>query len=174
MPLTAELTARVRASHTNALDLGTAEFPLSRLATLAFTNGTGAGQVDRLFTDTRTIAPSVSEDLDLAGVLVDVYGATITYARIKGLYIAAAAANTNNVVVGANVAANAWGTLIGPTGASGGTITLRPGAFIVVGCGAADATGWAVTAGTGDLLHVANSGAGTGVNYDIAILGCSA
>ena len=33
------------------------------------------------------------------------------------------------------------------------------------------AAGYAVTAGTGDILKVANSGAGTGVTYDIVIVG---
>lgn len=33
------------------------------------------------------------------------------------------------------------------------------------------ATGYAVTAGTADQLKVANSGAGTGVTYDIVIVG---
>ena len=36
-----------------------------------------------------------------------------------------------------------------------------------------DATGWTVTAGTGDLLKIANSTSGT-VLYRIVIIGCSA
>jgi len=39
--------------------------------------------------------------------------------------------------------------------------------------GAADATTYAVTAGTGDLLKVANSAGGTSVTYDIVIIGSS-
>jgi hypothetical protein len=167
MPLTAELTARVRASHTNALDLGTAELPLARLATLAFTSGTGAGQADRLFTDTRTIAPSGTDDLDLAGSLVDAFGATITFARVKGLYIAAAAANVNDVVVG-GAAANQFFT---PFGSATDKLKVRSGGVLLLA--ATDATAYAVTAGTGDLLRVANSGAGTSVNYDIVIVGAS-
>jgi len=63
-----------------------------------------------------------------------------------------------------------WVTLLGATH----TLTLRPGAFVAVGTGAADATGYAVTATTADLLKIANSGAGTSVTYDIHIIGASA
>lgn len=134
--------------------------------------GTGAGQVDRLWTDTRTLTASSTEDLDLVGAaLFDPFGVAVTFARVKGLFVYANPANTNNVVVGANVV-NGWATLIGPTGASGGTITLRPGGGAALFSGA-DATGHVTTAGTGDLLHVANSGAGTSVIYDIGVIGCS-
>jgi hypothetical protein len=40
--------------------------------------------------------------------------------------------------------------------------------------GVADAIGWGVTAGTGDLLKVANSAGSTSVNYDIVVIGNSA
>lgn len=154
---------------TTALDLGTgkAAQPLSRQ--MALTTGTGAGKADRLFSDRRTLAASGTEDLDLAGTLLDAFGAAITFARIKGLVIAAAAANTNNVVVGA-AASNPWATLLSATG----TVTLRPGAFIAIGTGVADATAYAVTATTAELLKIANSGAGTPVTYDIHIIGASA
>jgi hypothetical protein len=134
-----------------------------------FDPGTGAGQVDKIFSDTRTLTASSSEDLDLAGVLLDVYGATITFARVRGIMISAAVGNTNNVLVGG--VTNGWATLLSP--AATGIITLRPGAFICAGCGLADATGYTVTPATGDLLHIANSGAGTSVTYDVIVIGAS-
>ena len=174
MPLAnTQIGAFLKGDLSSALDLVNVLASINLTAGTAFDNGVAAGQVDKMFSDTRTLAASASEDLDLTGTLVDAFGATITMARVKGLLIRAAAANTNNVVVGANVAANAWGTLFGPTGASGGTVTLRPGAFFVVGCGSADATGWTITAGTGDLLHVTNSAGGTSVTYDVVVIGCS-
>jgi len=170
MPLSGTLLAVSGfAELTTALDLGTgrAAQTLSRKMSLA--NGTAAGQADRVWSDRRTLAASGTEDLDLAGVLLDAFGAAITFARIKGLIIAASTANTNNVVVGA-AATNPWATLLSATG----TVTLRPGAFLAVGTGQADATGYAVTAATADLLKVANSGAGTSVTYDVHIIGASA
>jgi hypothetical protein len=157
------------AEQTAAIDLGTSRAPQSLSRQMQLLSGTGAGKADRVFSDRRTLAASATEDLDLAGALVDAYGATITFARIKGIVIAAADGNTNNVVLG-NATSNAWATLFGATS----TLALRPGAFFAVGTGAADATGYAVTAGTGDLLKIANSGAGTPVTYDVHIIGVSA
>ncbi|MFH8717239.1 hypothetical protein [Streptomyces zaomyceticus] len=170
MPLSGTVLAvSAFADLTQALDLGTSRTPQSLSRSMALASGTGAGKADRVFSDRRTLAASATEDVDLAGTLLDAYGAAITFARIKGIVIAAAAGNTNSVVVG-NASSNAWATLLGATS----TVTLRPGAFLAVGTGTADATGYAVTAGTGDLLKIANSGAGTSVAYDIHIIGASA
>ncbi|NUS78467.1 MAG: hypothetical protein HOV70_20025 [Streptomyces sp.] len=170
MPLSGTLLAvNGFAELTSALDLGTGKAAQTLSRRMSLANGTAAGQADRVFSDRRTLAASATEDLDLAGVLLDAFGAAITFARIKGLIIAAATANTNNVVVGA-AATNPWATLLSATG----TVTLRPGAFLAVGTGQADATGYAVTAATADLLKVANSAAGSSVTYDIHIIGASA
>ncbi|MER6515192.1 hypothetical protein [Nonomuraea sp. NPDC001636] len=169
MSLTSSMSIAVDGNLTSALDLSTASSPVTVRAATTWQSGTGAGKADRMFSDRRTLAASATEDLDLAGVLLDAFGAAITWARVKGLYIRAADANVNNVVVG-NATSNAWATLLGATG----TITLRPGASIGVTVGTADATAYAVTAGTGDLLKVANSGAGTSVAYDVVIIGASA
>ncbi|MFE6284352.1 hypothetical protein [Streptomyces sp. NPDC057877] len=170
-PLSSGATVAVSASGelTSALDLGTGRASQILARKMVLGSGTGAGKADRIWSDTRTLAASATEDLDLAGVLLDAYGSTVTFARIKGLVIAAADANTNNVIVGA-AASNPWATLLGATH----TLTLRPGAFVALGTGKADATGYAVTAGTGDLLKVANSAGGTPVTYSVHIIGASA
>ncbi|MGW1661056.1 hypothetical protein [Streptomyces microflavus] len=152
-----------------ALDLGTSKAPQALSRSVSLGSGTGAGKADRIWSDRRTLAASGTEDLDLAGVLLDAFGAAVTFARIKGLVIAAAAGNTNNVIVGA-ASSNPWATLLGATH----TLTVRPGGFVAVGTGVADATGYAVTASTGDLLKIANSSSGTAVTYDIHIIGASA
>ncbi|NEY32059.1 hypothetical protein GTU99_07605 [Streptomyces sp. PRKS01-65] len=169
MALSSTLAVSAFTELTGASGLGTARVPagLSRAVTLA--SGTGAGRADRAYTARRTIAASGTDDLDLAGVLTDALGGTITYARIKGLFIAAAAANQNNVVIG-NATSNAWATLLNATG----TVTLRPGAVLAAVAGSADATAYGVTAATGDVLRIANSGGGSTVSYDICIVGASA
>lgn len=165
----ANTTLRVAASvtQTKALDLAVARMPLDIDISMPLGSGTGAGQADLVFADTRTLAASATEDLDLAGVLTDAFGATLTFARIKGIIVKAASGNTNNIVVG-GAASNAWSTLLGATG----TATVRPGGYFAAG--ASDATAYAVTAGTGDLLKIANSGSGTPVTYDIFLIGTSA
>lgn len=129
--------------------------------------GTGAGASDMQWSDTRTLTASSAEDLDLAGSLIGPFGATLTFARIKGLIIVAAAANTNNVVV-SSPASNAVPLFGGTTG----SISLGPDELFCWFSPAA--TGKVVTASTGDLIHVANSGAGSSVNYDVVIIGASA
>jgi|SRR5918993_3027400 hypothetical protein len=168
MTLNSTLALAVFAEQASALDLGSGSFPFRLQRSVQLSSGTGAGQADRVFTDRRTLAASATEDLDLAGVLLDAFGSTITFARIKGLAIAAAATNVNNVVIGADATAP-WATLLNSTG----TLTLRPGGSFAAIAGVAD-TGYAVTATTGDILQVANSGAGTSVTYDICIIGTSA
>lgn len=100
MTLNSKLVLAVLADLTNPLDLAVGTVPLNLTKTVQLASGTGANQADLIFHDTRTLAASNSEDLDLAGGLVDAFGNTLTFARIKALVFAAAAANTNNVVVG--------------------------------------------------------------------------
>src|ERR1700759_3160663 len=162
------IVLRVTGSQSNAIDFTTGVAPLDKTYQQLYSTGTGAGQADRIFHDQRTIAPSANDDLDLAGVLIDVFGAAVTFAHIRGLIIAAEAGNTNNVVVG-NAASNGFITWVG---AATHTVTVRPGCFLAL-C-ATDATSYAVTAATADLLRVANSGAGTSVTYDVILIGASA
>lgn len=169
MGLDTKVQVAVVGNLARALDLATASVPLAKTYQTVLADGFAAGQADKIFHDTRTLTASSNEDLDLAGVLADPLGLTLTFARIKALIVAAAATNVNNVVVGA-AASNAWATLLGATH----TITLRPGAVFAAVAGVADATGYAVTAGTGDLLRVTNGGAGTSVSYDIIVIGASA
>jgi hypothetical protein len=169
MAVTANVSASVSGSQTSALDLGTITFPFSTTASTAFTSGTGAGQVDMVFTDTRTLSASATENLDLAGSLTGALGTTLTFARIKAVFISAAAANTNDVQV-TRPASNGTALFM----AAGDGIALRPGAFFAWGSGSADATGVTVTAGTGDLLTVTNSAGTTSVTYTVVIVGCSA
>lgn len=168
MTLTAKMAARISGSQNNPLDLGSGVYPLSLAAVVDLATGTGAGQADRLFTDRRTIAASGTDDLDLAGSLVDAFGATLTFARVKALYVSAAAANVNNVLVGGAASAQFLTWL----GSATDKVVVRPGGFLLLA--ATDATAYAVTATTADLLRIANSSSGTSVTYDIAIVGCSA
>lgn len=174
MTVTSRFTSSLTATHSAAapvIDLGTGTAASVNIAsedTIKTTNGTAAGQADRVFSDRRTLSASATEDLDLAGVLTDAFGNTVSFARIKAIKIKAAAGNTNQVVIGA-AGSNQWGTLLNATG----TISLNKGGVFEAACGETDSIGWAVTAGTGDLLKIANGGAGTSVTYDITIVGCS-
>ncbi len=124
--------------------------------------GTGAvGKADLLYSATRTIAASGNDPLDLAGVLVGpLGGAAIAAAEVVAIYIEAAAANTNDVLMGGGAT-----PFVGPIGAAG-ILALKPGEFALF----TSTQGWPVTPATADLLRIANSGAGTGVDYTIIVI----
>jgi hypothetical protein len=165
MPLTSTIKASIAGSQTSVLDLGTAEFPFNVAASVALADGTAANQSDRIFSDTRTITASSTDSLDLAGALTNAFG-TVTFAKVKAVLVKAASGNTNNV----NVTRPASNGLPLFLAASDGIPVLPGGAFLWVAPGA----GVTVTAGTGDLLDLVNSGAGTSVTYDIVVVGTSA
>jgi hypothetical protein len=168
MALTTTLTLGLSAVQTSVKDLTTVRAPVDYAKRLIMASGTATGQADQIWSDTRTIAASTSEVLDLAGSLVDALGTTLTFARIKGLIVCAAAGNTNDVVIG-GAASN---TFVGPFGAATNTLKVKPGGILALFAPAA--IGYPVTPATGDQFQVANSAAGTSITYDVVIIGASA
>lgn len=167
MPLTASIKAAIKASHSRALDLGTATLPLNKGIEIALTSGTGSGQADLLFSDTRTVAASGTDALDLAGGLTDAYGTTLTFVELRAVLVTASSLNTNNVRVN-RPASNGVPLFL----AAGDGIDVPPGgAFLWTAPPDGKIT---VTAGTGDLLNIDNASSGSSVTYDVVILGVSA
>src|SRR5687768_5848101 len=100
MAWTSRVSLELLATLTGSADFGAPSSRPNFARQIDLASGTGAGQADTMWTDRRTIAASGSEDLDLTGTLTDVFGATVDLARVKVLYVAAAAANANDVVLG--------------------------------------------------------------------------
>ncbi len=167
MTLVTKISLGVVAALSSALDLASADSNLDLETAYRWASGTGANQADRLWHDTRTIAASSNEDLDMAGSLTDALGGSFVLARVKAFAVVAASGNSNNVNV-SRPAANGvpWAL------AAGDGVPIRPGGMLALA--APDATAYAVTAGTGDLINIANSGAGSSVTYKIVIVGASA
>lgn len=163
--LNASLTLSLAATLVNTLDLGDVTQNAANTSSFVFTDGTGANQAASLFADTRTLAASGTENLDLAGSLVDAFGGTIAFTKIKALIIRAAAGNTNDVIVGGHATAACASFFADATD----KVRVKPGGMVALV--APNAAGYAVTATTADLLTIANSGAGTGVTYDVIIIG---
>ena len=166
MAFDARLLLSLTATLTNPIDLTTVSAPLTYSKQFTFSQGAGLNAADKIWHDQRTIAASGTDSLDLAGVLTDPFGATVTLARVKGIIIYAATGNTNNVVAGGG--SNSLTNWLGGTSP---TVVVRPGGILCVL--APDATAYAVTAGTADILQIANSGAGSSVTYDIIVMGAS-
>lgn len=145
-------------------DLGTPKLSVNVEKVLSLIPGTDAvNKANILFQDTRTLAASANEDLDLVGVLTDAFGATINTAEVLLVYISASTGNTNAVEFGPAASA---GALLGFKDASD-RLVIRPGKYACL----ANGDGWAITATTADKVNIANAGAGSSVTYDIIIVG---
>lgn len=166
MSLVATLRAAIAAHYLGPSHLASGVVDVPFAADLSLASGTGANQADLMYNDTLTIAASGSTSIDLAGAQADSFGAVLTFVKIKAILTVAAAANVNNIIVGngANPA------LLGFASAAH-TWAIPPGGSFMV---TAPAAGWPVTGATSDILKLANSGAGTGVTFDIVIIGTSA
>lgn len=162
---TTTATASKTIGTAGALSTSSNSLNVSHVTALA--SGTGTGKADLIYQDRRTLTASASENIDLAGILVGPLGDVLTFANVKVLRVVAAVGNVNDVVVG-GAATNAF---VGPFGASTHTHAVRPdGKYEAID----PKLGWTVTAGTGDILKIANGGSGTPVTYDIYIVGASA
>lgn len=163
MAVTATLRAKFSARQVGTHTQGGPEFNPTIEKILTFASGTGANQADIVWTSTRTLAASATEDLDLAGVLADAFGTTVAAAELVAILVTADAANTNNVLIGDATAPIPL--FIGTNPA----FAVKPGGFFFV---AAPAAAGLLTVGAGatDDLKIANSGGTTGVTYTIAIL----
>ena len=173
MSLTANSKLSVSATLVSALDGRNARDPVelggfASPPSTAWTSGTGANQVDLMFSDQRTISTSANDDLDLSGVLLDAFGATLTCARIKLIYIKNVSANAATVIQIDQTVANDWSTLFG----GGAIIPILKGAYVFHED--PSAAGWVITAGTADILRITNNDGSNAALYDILILGASA
>jgi hypothetical protein len=161
LAVTARVSGAFSGTESTSLDQGTVSFPAALSYTQTFTSGTGNNAADRLWCDTRT---SADADPDLAGTLTGALG-TVTFATVKTIFITAPTANTGNLLVG-----GAGGSdFVNWVGDASDVIVVKPGGYFALSVGG---TGYAVTAGTGDILGIAAS-AGT-ATYSICVLGTSA
>lgn len=146
------------------LDIGTARLDVNYSKRYSISNGTGANQSNMVWTDTRTITASSSDDLDLYGGLTNAFGDTVNFTAIHGIYIFAAAANTNNLLIGGDGSA-----FVNWVSDASDKVVVKPGGMI--GMQDPSEGGYAVTSSSADILQVANSAGGTSVDYDIIIIG---
>lgn len=165
MPLSAQIAATMAVDFTGTATVGGAIPTLSKAKTadIVLSDGSGNNQASKLYLATRSVATAANDDIDLAGVLTDPFGAVITFLTIKAIVIRADPANTTTLTVSPG-ATNGFN---GPFGAAAHTVQVRPGGALVF---AAPQTGWTVTAATGDILRIANA-AGATATYSIEVVG---
>lgn len=132
-------------------------------------NGTGSTTTaDRVYFATLTIAASGTSSADLAGGVTDVYGNTITMARVKWMFVWHTNTTTATDVSFGN-ATNPMANWI-----STATVTvkiLNNGVFII---GAPGATGYALTGGSADAVKVTNNDGANSATVKWAFVGSTA
>lgn len=172
MPLTGQVTAGVDSNLTKqgALSLATSSLSDAATSLQTFVDGVGDLQANKRFQDSRTLTNASSEELDMTGSLLDIYGDAINFARVKLIWIRVIKKTPGpNLIVG-GAAANAFSTMFG---ADAHTLVVRNGNPVLLS--AFDATGYVVTAGTGDLLKMLHDGSETvDLDYEIVIIGADA
>lgn len=151
----------VTASATKAADMRNVVDAVNKTWETAFTVGTGDGQVDLFYADSRSVVSAATDIIDLNGVLLDSFGAAVDFLKIKGIVIVVKSGGTLSV---GPAAALGWATMF-----NAAADRIKVSKFFA---NFSDA-GWAVTAATADLLHLVNS-AGATTEYDIFIFGSSA
>lgn len=165
MAVAADVLVRVRAVETASADLGTPKATWVCEQSASYATGTSASQQDLVYQDTRSIAATTST-IDLAGSLTSpINGTAITMAEVTCLMIRNKSSTSGEVLtVGAGS-----NPLVNWIGASGDAVKVGPGGCLFI---SSPIDGYAVTAGTGDILTL-DSGAAT-ISVDILILGRSA
>lgn len=170
-PLFAQETVRaqfrIQINVLNSLLIGlrTVTTTLDQDYTQLFSSGTGANQANALYQSQRTLSASATETLDLNASLTDDFGQSVTCTKLRALVVRAAAANTNNVLVGGG---STTITSLTTTGVLDKGLVVRPGGSLVWTF--PDATGAALTAGSSDVLQVANSAGSSSVTYDVIVV----
>lgn len=167
MALYTDLTVKLVATLTGAMDLAPNNVPLDSATRIQLASGIAANQADVMFSDRRTLGAAATEDLDLVGALTDGVGGVASFAKVKLLLVKAAAANVNDVNV-TRVATTGFAMFL----TDGDGIAVKPGGlFLAV---APNLAGYPVTATTDDTVTFTNSAGSTSVTYDVIIIGASA
>lgn len=134
----------------------------------SLTAGTGAEKVNMFYVDEIPIAAGATVNLDVSGALTDVFAASVTFTKIRLLYVELLSTETStgeSISVGGHASA-ACASFFGDVSDK---IKVRLGGCLQLTC--KDATAYAVTATTGDMLKITNNDAVNPVIVRIGLAG---
>ena len=147
-------------AHKGTKEINTPTTMLDFAPNSSYSYGTGNNQINKIWQQERTVT-AAAENLDLAGVLVDDFGNTLTFTLVNFIIIANLSETALEVltITGSfcNAIFAAGGTYVDTIGPSGHWAKDNP------------IDGYAVTATTADIITV-NPGAAT-ITYRVAIGG---
>lgn len=159
--VTGKITGSLSSIFSKSLDVGSVDATPTLSISDAFTNGTGANKIEAAIIKADSIAASDTEDIDLAGVIADPAGDTVTMTKVKGFLIKNTSTSGDGISIG--------GTFISWLGAAGDLVKLPAGASLMVSNPSAD--GYAVTAGSADIITLTNLDALNAQTYEIEVIG---
>lgn len=138
----------------------------------ALASGTSDGQINMIYSHRDSVAASATDQHDLAGSKAGALGNTLTFVDVTTIILVNRSTTAGDVLHLSPPAANGF---LGPFADASDIIKVGPGvtgqpAFVILH----EPRGWAVTAGTGDLLDVIEAGGANTVSYDLYVLGRSA
>jgi hypothetical protein len=163
--LAAKLQLIMSASYLNpASDVSSRTDSVAKSVLTDLVDGTGASAAQVVYSTTGTIASGATTTLDLAGSLTDAFGSTVTFTKVKYIYIG----NTSTVVSHNLVVGNAAAPIVDWVGAGTHTITVKYGGFLLLSAPGTD--GYTITAGSADSLKLAAT-ATLNATYEIIIVG---
>jgi hypothetical protein len=146
----------------SAVAIGQGGFPA---VGFSLTYGTGNLQAQSWWSDKRTVAAGATDSIDLNGVLTGPLGAAIAFTSVRAIVIAIDTPDGTKLLrVGPQNVTNAAQLGFGGTGAQA---YLETDTFCVL---PRPYGGWALTAGTADLLPVKNPSA-VSVDYYVWVIG---
>lgn len=148
----------------NELDLANAKDNASLSVSDELTDGNAIDAAEIVWHDERTVSASGTDSLDLAGGLTDAFGNTLTFTKIKGVAVKNKSTTAGDILT---LGGNANGVpLFSDTSDK---LKINPdGLFLWWDPSAAGIT---VTATTGDILDIIETGGSNSVTYQIVIVG---
>lgn len=135
----------------------------------SFSSGTGAGKSSVFYVDEISIAAGATVNLDLAGVQVDVFGATVAFTKIRLLYVELLSVDVTSTGESISVGGHASAACASFFGDATDKIKVRLGGCFQLNC--IDATAYVVTATTGDLIKITNNDGANPVIVRIGLAG---
>lgn len=158
------LTADVAIADTAAFGKPKTSEPPTSLS-VALTAGTGAGAASKVYWDSRALAGTTRQTYDLSGALLNPLGEAVVFTKVRAIFLVVTSGPGPLEVGGGSdgAGANAFVSWLNTAAAE----TVIDKALVVI---RQDATAYAVTAGTGDIFAVYNSGA-TSTTYKLILVG---
>ena len=134
----------------------------------SLTAGTGAGAASKFYADEITIAGGATSNLDLAASLTDIFGNSISFSKIRLLYVEVVASESST---GESVSLGGHATAACASffGSNSDTIKVKNGGCFQLTC--KDASAYAVTATTADIIKIVNNDNSNPVVVRIGIAG---